>query len=143
MRALGVRLESGGPGAAWIESVAALVSRKPMDAWSDGDADAFALQIADLGRRFRLTEQLAVVAQRLPGDATVLRVGIADGRGERSVTSSACLPIRSVVDYSGVLGGITSSTQRLNVLDSPTTALADGHDVICGKLDLWFTTPTT
>ena len=78
-------MESGGSGTAWVESIAALVSRKPMEAWSDGDADAFALQMADLGRRFHLTEQIAFAAHRIPAHAPVLRVGIADGRGERSV----------------------------------------------------------
>lgn len=83
VRALGVRLESDGPAPGWIESVAALVSRKPTEAWTDADAETFAVQMADLGRRFQLAEQIAVVARRLPDNTPVRRVGIADARGER------------------------------------------------------------
>jgi hypothetical protein len=85
IRALGVRLEHTTPGAGWVESVAALVGRKPLDTWNDDDVTGFDLQITDLGRRFRLVEQIAVVAKHLPPETPVLRVGVADARGERSM----------------------------------------------------------
>jgi hypothetical protein len=70
--------------AAWLDSVAALVARRPLDAWSDADAERFASAIRDLARRFQLAEELALLAGQLPADAAVLRLGIADPRGERS-----------------------------------------------------------
>lgn len=85
VRALGVRLENADMGEAWVESVAALVGRKPLDAWNDDDARSFALQIADLGRRFRTVEQIAVANQAVEPDAPIVRVGIANGYGEHSV----------------------------------------------------------
>ncbi|HEU4326450.1 MAG TPA: hypothetical protein VFS21_25135 [Roseiflexaceae bacterium] len=85
VRAFGVRIEHGDPSGGWVESVAALVAHKPLDAWNDADATAFDMQIADLGRRFRLVEQLALTAAQLPPDTPLLRVAVADAHGERSL----------------------------------------------------------
>jgi hypothetical protein len=42
LRALGVRLETADPdGDAWVESLAALVARRPPELWNDGDLPAF------------------------------------------------------------------------------------------------------
>lgn len=84
VRALGVRLENADAGDAWIESVAALVGRKPLDAWNDNDVRGFELQIADLGRRFLNIEQIAVASQAVEPDTPIIRVGIANGHGEHS-----------------------------------------------------------
>jgi hypothetical protein len=65
--------------------VAALVAHKPLDTWQDSDVKAFETQISDLGRRFKLVEQVAVVRQTLPPATPVLRVGVADTQRERSV----------------------------------------------------------
>jgi hypothetical protein len=85
LRALGVRLETADPdGDAWIESLAALVARRPPELWSDGDLPAFEVAVADLGRRFRAAEELAVAASAVPVEAALLRVGLANGHGELS-----------------------------------------------------------
>ncbi len=85
LRALGVRLETADEdGDAWVESVAALAARRPPEQWSDDDLAGFERAIADLGRRFRAAEELALVALSVPADAPLLRVGLADGRGELS-----------------------------------------------------------
>lgn len=85
LRALGVRLETADAGdAAWLESVAALVAKRPPELWGDGDLPAFEAAVAELGRRFRAAEELAVVAQRVPAEAPLLRIGLASGRGEVS-----------------------------------------------------------
>lgn len=85
LRAFGVRIENADAGSGWIESIAALIMRKPLSNWRDHDIDAFGLQIADLGRRFRSTEQLAIAVQSLPPTTTLLRIGLTDADGERSV----------------------------------------------------------
>lgn len=85
LRAVGMRLENAGPDDAWIESIAALVARKPLNTWQDPDIKLFETQIADLGRRFKLVEQVAVVRQVLPPETPVLRVGIADAQREHSI----------------------------------------------------------
>ncbi|GAB4190498.1 MAG: hypothetical protein OHK0022_03350 [Roseiflexaceae bacterium] len=85
VRAFGVRIEHGDPSGGWVASVAALVAHKPLDAWGDADANAFDMQVADLGRRFRLAEQLALTAAQLPPETPLLRVAVADARGERSL----------------------------------------------------------
>jgi hypothetical protein len=83
LRALGVRLETADPdGDAWVESIAALVAKRPPELWSDDDEPAFARALLDLGRRFRSAEELAIVARAMPAEAPLLRVGIANGRGE-------------------------------------------------------------
>ena len=85
LRALGVRLETAdAEGSAWLESVAALVLRRPPDMWSDADVPAFGLAIAELGRHFCMAEELALTAQAMPADAALLRIGITNGHGERS-----------------------------------------------------------
>ena len=85
LRALGVRLENAGPDDAWVESVAALVARKPLNTWQDADIKMFETLISDLGRRFKLVEQVSVIRRVLPPETPVLRVGIADAQRERSV----------------------------------------------------------
>jgi len=85
LRVLGVRLETADPdGHAWVESLAALVARRPPDLWGDGDLPAFEVAIADLGRRFRAAEELAVAARAVPAEAPLLRIGLANGHGELS-----------------------------------------------------------
>jgi hypothetical protein len=85
LRAFGVRIENANDGDGWIESIAALIMRKPLSNWRDHDIDEFGLQMADLGRRFRAMEQLAVAVQAVPPTATLLRIGLTDASGERSV----------------------------------------------------------
>jgi hypothetical protein len=85
LRAFGVRVENGGPDTAWIESVAALVGRKPLNTWRDSDVASFELHVADLGRRFQAAEQLAVAVGAVPSTAHVLRIGLTDAQGERSI----------------------------------------------------------
>jgi hypothetical protein len=53
---LRVQLENAEAGTAWIESMTALVGRKPLEEWNDGDVARFNLQIGDLDRRFRAIE---------------------------------------------------------------------------------------
>jgi hypothetical protein len=85
LRALGVRLETADDGdTAWLESIAALVVRRPPDSWSDGDLPAFAAAVADLGRRFRAAEELAFAAHATQTEIPLLRVGLANGSGELS-----------------------------------------------------------
>jgi hypothetical protein len=85
IRALGVRLETADPdGDAWVESLAALVARRPPELWNDGDLPAFEVAIADLGRRFRAAEELVFAARAVPAEAALLRVGLTNGHGELS-----------------------------------------------------------
>ncbi|WP_110516870.1 hypothetical protein [Herpetosiphon llansteffanensis] len=84
IRALGVRLETADHGNAWVHSVATLVAKRPPDTWTDHDIATFESAINDLGRRFRVTEQVAVAAQTISPEARVLRVGVASGQGEHS-----------------------------------------------------------
>jgi hypothetical protein len=85
LRSLGVRLETADPdGSAWIESIAALVARRSPNLWSDSDMPAFDVAIAELGRRFCAAEDLAIVAQRMPAESPLLRIGLANGQGELS-----------------------------------------------------------
>jgi len=80
-----VRLETADPdGDAWVESLAALVARRPPELWGDGDLPAFEVAVADLGRRFHAAEELAVAARAVPAEAPLLRVGLANGHGELS-----------------------------------------------------------
>ncbi len=85
LRALGVRLETADEGGgAWLESLAALLAKRPPELWGDGELAAFAVAAADLGRRFRAAEELAVAARAVPAEAPLLRIGLASGRGELS-----------------------------------------------------------
>ena len=85
LRALGVRLETAdAEGDAWVESVAALVAHRPPELWGEGDLPAFEVAVADLGRRFRTAEELAVAARAVPAATPLLRVGLANGHGELS-----------------------------------------------------------
>lgn len=85
LRSMGVRLETADPvGNGWLESLAALVAKRPPEVWRDADIPAFEIAIADLGRRFRAAEELALTARILPAEAPLLRVGFINGHGEVS-----------------------------------------------------------
>lgn len=85
LRALGVRLETADrEGDAWVESLAALVARRPPELWSDNDVPAFEAAITDLGRRFRAAEELVLATGIVHAEASLLRVGLTNGHGELS-----------------------------------------------------------
>jgi hypothetical protein len=115
LRAVGVRLETADPdGDAWVESLAALVARRPSELWGDGDLPAFEVAVADLGRRFRAAEELAVAARAVPAEAPLLRIGLANGHGELSrvlhVTDSDPAMQRLRADLTATLGRHTELT---------------------------------
>lgn len=86
IRAVGVRLETAdSAGNAWVETLAALVAKRPPEHWSDGDLSTFAVAMADLGRRFRVAEDLALANQSMHSELPFLRVGVTSMRGERSL----------------------------------------------------------
>jgi hypothetical protein len=83
IRGLGVRLETADEaGDAWVESVAALVTKRPPELWGDKDIAAFELGIIKLGSQFGAAEDIAVAAQAVPHEAPLLHVGITNGQGE-------------------------------------------------------------
>jgi hypothetical protein len=84
LRAFGVRLENADEDEAWIESIAALVARKPPNSWTDADTSSFELHITDYGRRLKVIEEVALTSGSLPDDSPVVRIGISDSRGEKS-----------------------------------------------------------
>ena len=85
LRALGVRLETAdADDEAWVESVAALVARRPPELWADADLPACEAALAELGRRLRTAEELALAAGAVPSESPLLRIGLASGRGELS-----------------------------------------------------------
>lgn len=78
-----MRLEQAEAYPAWVESVSALIGRKPLDAWHDHEVQANLRQLADVGRRFRMIERLiAATSPTPPSDA--IYVSVVDARGERS-----------------------------------------------------------
>ncbi len=85
LRALGVRWEHSAPGTAWIETSAALLMHKPLDQWNDADVAGFAIQATAVGRHLQVIEDLAFVTERTPPEKPILRIGIADYQGERSM----------------------------------------------------------
>jgi hypothetical protein len=64
--------------------VAALLAKRPPAQWSDAELPGFELALADLARRFRAVEELALAAGAAPPDSGLLRIGIANGGGELS-----------------------------------------------------------
>ncbi|MFO7167754.1 MAG: hypothetical protein DIU80_006970, partial [Chloroflexota bacterium] len=72
------------------------------------DLPAFEAAVAELGRRFRAAEELAVVARAVPAEAPLLRIGLANGHGEVSrvlhVAEGDPAVQRLVDDLSGALG---------------------------------------
>ncbi|GIV87096.1 MAG: hypothetical protein KatS3mg054_1125 [Chloroflexus sp.] len=113
IRTIGVRLEHAGEGNAWIESIAALVGRKPLDTWSDGDVKEFELRIADAGRRFQIAEQIAVAQRVAAPETPVMRIGIANGRGEISRVVPVIHPSPDMVRLRQELHDILQRYERL------------------------------
>jgi hypothetical protein len=105
----------------WIESVAALLGRKPMPSWSDADVDTYRVAVADVGRRLRLFEQVATAQTHTHLGALRRRVGISDARGERSMVvtydpnDSAMQAIRQQIDATLAQSSLDSG-QRLSLL---------------------------
>jgi hypothetical protein len=132
IRSLGVRLETAdSDGDAWVESLAALVARRPPELWGDGDLPAFEVAVVDLGRRFHAAEELAVVARAVPAEAPLLRVGLANGHGELSrvlhVADSDPAVQRLRADLTAALGrhaGLTTD-QRAAALATLLQALLE------------------
>jgi hypothetical protein len=135
LRAVGMRLETADPdGDAWVESLAALVARRPPELWSDGDLPAFEVAVADLGRRFRAAEELAVAARAVPAEAPLLRVGLANGHGELSrvlhVADGDPAMLRLRADLTATLGRHTELTtdQRAAALATLLQTLLELED---------------
>jgi hypothetical protein len=85
IRALGARLKSSPETDAWVESIGALVRHKSVARWYDSDVTEFDLRIADLGRRFRMVEDIAITTHETSQPAQVMRLGLTDAQGERSI----------------------------------------------------------
>lgn len=113
IRTIGVRLEHAGEGNAWIESIAALVGRKPLDTWSDDDLKEFELRIADAGRRFQIAEQIAVAQRVAVPETPVMRIGIANGRGEISRVAPVIHPSPDMVRLRQELHDLLQRYERL------------------------------
>lgn len=113
IRTIGVRLEHAGEGNAWIESIAALVGRKPLDTWSDDDLKEFEVRIADAGRRFQIAEQIAVAQRVAAPETPVMRIGIANGRGEISRVVPVIHPSPDMVRLRQELHDILQRYERL------------------------------
>jgi hypothetical protein len=133
LRALGVRLETADlDGDAWVESLAALVARRPPELWGDGDLPAFEVAVADLGRRFRAAEELAVAARAVPAEAPLLRIGLANGHGELSrvlhMADGDPAVLRLRADLAAVLGrhaGLTTDQRAAALATLLQTLLED------------------
>lgn len=65
----------------WVESVAAVVTNKPVRSWSDAEAVGFPVAIAELGARLRRIEDVAVARVHMPSGERVVRLGVTDDRG--------------------------------------------------------------
>jgi hypothetical protein len=78
----------------WIEPVAALLGRKPLNSWSDADVGVYRLAVADVGRRLRLLEQVLTAHTHAHLGDQRRRIGVSDTRGERSVVVT---PLRDEV----------------------------------------------
>jgi hypothetical protein len=133
LRALGVRLETADDGdSAWLESIAALVMRRPPEQWNDGDLPAFAAAVADLARRFRAAEELAFSAHATQSEMPLLRVGLANGHGELSrvlrVADPAVQTLRG--ELAAALGRHTALTteQRAAALAELLQSLLEAPD---------------
>jgi hypothetical protein len=65
----------------WLSAVSMVIADRPVESWSDAEADAFELQVADLARRFQTLEALQreSVGQREAAD--VRRVSLTDAGG--------------------------------------------------------------
>ncbi len=113
IRTIGVRLEHAGHGDAWIESIAALVSRKPLESWSDSDVKEFELRIADAGRRFQVAEQIAVAQRVVAPETPVIRIGIANGRGETSRVVPVSHPSPDMIRLRQELHDVLQRYERL------------------------------
>ncbi len=85
IRAFGVRVEKGQPGAAWVESVGLWMRRKAMHQWRDNDADECVNQIADLGKRFCRLEDSAVAIRAVPESSQLRRMSLDDLHEEKSL----------------------------------------------------------
>ena len=122
LRAVGTRLEQAHEGTGWVESIGALLGRKPMPQWSDDDLAAFRLHSAELARRFRQVEEVALVQHVLPATAPLVRVSLTTPQGERSVVveqpqwNDPMNQLRSILTTTLADYGSLSNEQRLTVL---------------------------
>lgn len=61
----------------WLKALVMVISDKPSESWTDADADAFELKLADVARRFKHLEAIAATNSSLwAGQAEAKRVSI-------------------------------------------------------------------
>ena len=85
LRTLHVRLETADlQGSAWVESVAALVTRRPPEFWSDEELPIATTALGELASRLRAAEELALATRTTTTGVPLIRIGLASGRGEVS-----------------------------------------------------------
>lgn len=124
IRALGVRLETADDGnTAWIESLAALVTKRPPEQWADADLQVFELSLAELAHRFHAAEEIAVAARSIPIEAPLLRIGLTNGHGELSRVIHLAAHDPAVEQLKAELAETISRHDRLST-DQRATALA-------------------
>ncbi len=85
LRVFGTRLDQSHQGTGWVESIGALVCGKPMPQWSDDDLASFRMHMAELARRFRQVEEVALIHHALPSTAPLVRLSLTTPQGERSI----------------------------------------------------------
>lgn len=69
----------------WLSAVAMVIADRPAETWSDAEADAFELQVADLARRFQTLEALQRDSAVHREAADVRRVSITDAGGREAL----------------------------------------------------------
>jgi hypothetical protein len=108
LRALANRILNA-QGEHWIEPVAALLGRKPLNSWSDADMGVYRLAVADIGRRLRLLEQVVSAHAQSALGTQRRRIGVSDARGERSVV----VTMSTTPDTHALISEIAARLQHL------------------------------
>lgn len=65
----------------WLTAATMVISDRPIESWSDTDADAFELQVSDFARRFQALEALQHGSAERRDAADVRRVSVIDAGG--------------------------------------------------------------
>jgi len=108
LRALANRILNA-QGEHWIEPVAALLGRKPLNSWSDADVGVYRLAVADIGRRLRLLEQVVSAHAQGTLGTQRRRIGVSDARGERSVV----VTVSTSPDTQALIADLAARLQHL------------------------------
>ncbi len=114
--------------AAWLESLASLVAKKPPERWTDADEEEFHQRLAFFSRRFRQVEAIHFPGQSEDDSAYRLGVTCADGRQVERIFRTTADEEAAIKRAEAELAPLLTRTGRIGRIAAARLLLAMSED---------------